>query len=49
MGFHKILSPFRYGIAKCETKQIDDINIILFTIGLNGLVKHAYMNIWIRF
>jgi hypothetical protein len=29
MGFHKILSPFGYGIMKSKTKQIDNINIIL--------------------
>jgi hypothetical protein len=40
MGFHKILSPLKYGIVKCETKQFNDINIILFTIGPNGLAKH---------
>jgi hypothetical protein len=48
MVSHKNFSPFEYGIVKCETKQIDDINVILFTIGLNGFTKHAYMNIWIH-
>ncbi len=47
-GFHKILSPFGYGIMKCKTKLINDINIILFSIGLNGLAKNAYMSIEIR-
>jgi hypothetical protein len=44
MGSHKILSPLEYGIMKCKTKQIDDVSIILLSIGLNGLAKHAYMN-----
>jgi hypothetical protein len=45
MGSHKYFSPLGYGIAKCGTKQSDDIIIILFTIDLNGLAKHMYMSI----
>ncbi len=45
MGFHKMISPLGYGFAKSKTKQIDDINIIILSIGLNDLTKNLYMNI----
>jgi hypothetical protein len=48
MGFHKILSTLRYGITKCKTKQIDDVNIIPFSNGMYSLVKNASMNILIH-
>jgi hypothetical protein len=48
MCFQKILSPFKYGIAKSKTKQIDDIGITLLSIGLSGFMKNLYMNIRIH-
>jgi len=45
MDFHKKNSTFRFGIIKCKTKQIDNINIVFFSISLNGLAKNLYMNI----
>jgi hypothetical protein len=48
MGSLKILSPFEYGITTSKTKWIDDICIVLFSIGLNGLAKNSYMNIEIH-
>jgi hypothetical protein len=42
MSFDQIVSPFKYGIAKCKTKHIDDVNIIFFSIGLNCLAKNMY-------
>jgi hypothetical protein len=47
MGFHKIFSPLGDGIANFKTKQIDNINIIFFSIGLNGLAKNSYKSIMI--
>ncbi len=40
-----MISPLGYGFAKSKTKQIDDINIIILSIGLNDLTKNLYMNI----
>jgi hypothetical protein len=48
MCFHKILSPFKYDIAKCKEKYIDNICIMLLPISLNGLAKNLYMGIEIR-
>jgi hypothetical protein len=48
MCFHKIFSPFEYGIVKSKTKQIDNINITLLSIGLSGFTKNLYMNIGIH-
>ncbi len=45
LGFHKMISPLGYGIAKNFLKKIDDIDIIIFSIGLNDLTKNSYMNI----
>ncbi len=44
-GFHQIFSPLEYGFTKWKTKKIDDVNIILLSIGLYGLAKNAYMSI----
>jgi hypothetical protein len=49
MGFHKFFSPLEYGITKCKTKQIDEINIIFFSNGLNGFANNSYKNIGIRY
>ncbi len=40
-----MISPLGYGIAKNFFKKIDDIDIIIFSIGLNDLTKNSYMNI----
>jgi hypothetical protein len=44
---HKIITHLQNCIFWSETKQIHYVNIPLFTISLNGFLKHLNMNIQI--